>query len=217
MRIVAIDAGALRGGGVSAAVEAAAAAIERDGGSVERFRVYASGPDTSRNGGHAATRGIDGNIAAIIEALLDSDGVLLGAPSTAAGINAGTRQLLRRIAACFAGNCLERGYHGRPTRLSPGRRVGLLTSSPAPPPLTPLHSMSVGPLLPVRRAFGRGGLQIVRHVSVPESRRHPLARDRALLRAAALGRELSKVLRDNPATRLPAFEGAFARSGRIAV
>lgn len=192
MRIVAIDASALGGGSVSASVEAAARAAETAGATVHRVRLYSmpTGHCVSE-AGLAVTRGFEETIAATIDGILDSDGVILGIPSTNAGPNAATRALLRRLAACFAGHCLERGYHGRPTRLSPGRRVGLLTSSTSPAALASPEVAALGTTLRVRRCLSRGGLTLLGHVAIADVPGHPLTRDRAMTRSGQLGRSLA--------------------------
>lgn len=205
MRIVAIDASALNGGSVSSVVEAAALAAEAVGGTVRRFRVYASSPTTratSRPGSNA--RGFGPSIEAIVEEILDADGILLGIPSTANGVNAGTRALLRSVSSRFAGRCLDRGYHGRPTRLSPGRRVGLLIASPAPTALASAYAASLAPSAIVRRSFARGGVKLVGNVAFADRPGHPLVRDRALVRAADLGRAVvDELLGSGDAVPLP--------------
>lgn len=207
MRIVAIDASALGGGSVSAAVESAATAAERANSLVHRFRLYSMpGKHDTEEAALAVSRGFEGTIAPMVDAILDSDGVILGTPSTHAGLNAGTTALLKRLAACFAGHCLERGYHGRPTRLTPGRRVGLLTSSPSPTALASSHAAALGPTLRVRRTFGRAGIKILRHVSIMDRPGYPLARDRAMARATDLGRELAECIMDEVGIVPVAFE-----------
>ncbi|GAB4280276.1 MAG: hypothetical protein Kow0056_14480 [Coriobacteriia bacterium] len=190
MRIVAIDASALGGGSVSAAIEAAAQAAEGTA-IVSRYRLY------SMPAGHgiaeaalAAQRGFEETIAAVVEEILGSDGVILGTPATPAGPNAATRALLKRLAVCFAGHCLERGHRGRPTRLSPGRRVGLLTSSASTAALLHPAGAALTTSLRVRRTFGLGGVRLVGHVAIANKPGHPLARDRSMEEAARLGRRL---------------------------
>jgi NAD(P)H-dependent FMN reductase len=195
VRIAAIDASALGGGSVTAALEAAAEATERHGGVVERVRLYSMPTAHGMTGGGIPrSRDFDTTTTAAVQAIVDADGVLLASPATHAAANAGTQALLRRLAATFAGHCLERGYHGRPTRLTPGRRVGLLTSSPSPTALASTGAVSFGVQLRTRRAFGRGGVHLVGHVCVPDLPGHPLARDRAMARAVDLGRELAETL-----------------------
>jgi hypothetical protein len=188
MRVVAIDASALGGGSITAAIRAASRTITERGGVVHHVRLYSmpTGHGVAE-AGLAVSRGFAETVAAAVEDILDSDAVILGVPTAHAGPNAGTKALLRRLAACFAGHCLERGYHGRPTRLSPGRRVGLLTSSPNPLALVSGHLASARTDLSVRRTFARGDLGLVGTVCVADIPGYPLARARAMSRARDLG------------------------------
>jgi hypothetical protein len=141
--------------------------------------------------GSAVSRGLEETVAAVVEEILDSDGVILGVPSAPVGQNAATKALLKRLAACFAGNCLERGYHGRPTRLTPGRRVGLLTSSPSTASLASPQASTLTTTLRVRRCLSRGGLKLYGAVAIADVPGYPLLRDRAMAASARLGEELS--------------------------
>lgn len=190
MRIIAIDASALGGGSVSASIETAAREAERAGGTVHRVRLYSMPSGHGTEAGLAVYRGIEGTVAAVVDEILDSDGILLGTPSTHTGPNAATSALLKRLAACFAGHCLERGYHGRPTRLTPGDRVGLLTSTPSPTALASAPAATLATYLRVRRCLARGGLGLVGHVAIADLPGYPLVRDRAMGRAGVIGRML---------------------------
>jgi len=195
MRVIAVDGSVLRGGNLSSCIEAACLTAENSGAEVARFRLYESWVASQAR---ACTGQIDSNapIEELALAILDADAMIIGVCDSGARPDAAARALLHRLAIHFAGRCLERGIHGRPTRLAPGPRILMLTSSNSPRALGRITGTA--PVL--RRTFATAGVSVLAHETVPPgSSLSPPGRSRERCEQATL--RLMRELRPSPISR----------------
>lgn len=174
MRIIAID-GSARRGAVSRSVETAARAAEVAGATVQRVHLhdlevrYCTGCLMCRATGVCK---IQDDLPALVERIVQADGVIFGTPSYLRKPDEATRAILDRIAGYFAASgqlrlpgMSEREIPSVPVARAAKRAV-IITACGAPEPLATFFGYTTGPVRELRSALATGGIRTIGSLSL---------------------------------------------------